>query len=121
MEKVKNFAEVPYEKESILKQNWPGAKTYILKATKDIYLITAKTGKIAFRIPAHNLLLKLLKNFDIVASTSANISGEKSTASIEEISEEMKVKVDVIIDGGIVKGIPSEIWDISGEVPIQLR
>ena len=121
IEKVKKFAEVTAEQERILKQNWPGAKTYILKATKDVYLITATTGKIAFRIPAHNFLLKLLKNFDIVASTSANLSGEISPSSIEEIPEILKNKVDVIIDGGKVSGKVSEIWDITGKSYIKLR
>jgi len=121
IEKVKKFAEVPGEKEVILKDNWPGPKTYILKAIKDIYLLTAKTGKIAFRIPAYGLLLRILYDFEIVASTSANISGEKAPSSIEDISDGLKKKVDIIIDGGKVKGIPSEIWDITEKLSIQLR
>ncbi|MCX8082761.1 MAG: L-threonylcarbamoyladenylate synthase [bacterium] len=121
IEKIKNFAEVPPEKEKILKDNWPGAKTYILKATQEIYLITAKTGKIAFRIPAYDFIIKLSKNFYIIASTSANFSGDKAPASIEEMPYRLKEMVDVIIDGGKVKGIPSEIWDISGEEPVRIR
>ncbi|MCM8762548.1 MAG: L-threonylcarbamoyladenylate synthase [Candidatus Omnitrophica bacterium] len=121
IEKVKKFAEIPLEKEKILKENWPGAKTYILKAKKDIYLITARTGKIAFRITAHNFVINLCKNFDIIASTSANFSKDKSPASIEEIPETLKEKVDIVIDGGRLKGVPSEIWDITGNCPVQLR
>ena len=121
IEKVKKFAEVSPEKEKILTENWPGAKTYILKAKKDIYLITAITGKIAFRIPAHNFIINLCNAFDIVASTSANFSEDKAPASIEEIPEDLKEKVDIIIDGGRLKGVPSEIWDITGKSSVQLR
>lgn len=121
IEKVKKFADVSSEQEKLLKENWPGAKTYILKAKKDIYLITTNTGKIAFRIPAHSFLIKLLKDFDIVASTSANFSGEKAPASVEEIPERLKEVVDVVIDGGRVKGVPSEIWDITGEAFFKIR
>lgn len=121
IDKVKIFAEVPPEKENLLKRNWPGAKTYILTAKREISLITAETGKIAFRIPDHGFLLKLLKGFDIVASTSANFSGEKAPSSIEEIPDALKEKVDIIIDGGSVCGKPSEIWDITEEDYIKLR
>lgn len=121
VEKVKKFAEVTPEKENILKENWPGTKTYILKATRNISLITAKTGKIAFRIPAYNFIVNLCKDFDIIASTSANFSGDKAPASIEEMPDRLKEKVDVIIDGGKVLGIPSEIWDISEENYTRVR
>lgn len=121
LEKVKSFAEVSAEREIILKQNWPGAKTYLLKAIKDIYLVTAKTGKIAFRIPAHEFLLNILERFDLIASTSANISGEKASLSVADIPDVIREEADVIIDGGRLCGKPSDIWDITGDSPLRLR
>lgn len=121
IEKVEKFAEVRPEKIDILKDNWPGAVTFILKAKKPLSHITTKTSTIAFRIPDNEFLLKLIKKFDILASTSANISGEKSPCSIDEIPDSLKEKVDIIIDSGATAGAPSCIWDITGRKKRQLR
>jgi L-threonylcarbamoyladenylate synthase len=121
IKKVQRFAEIPEEKVPLIKRDWPGKKTFVLKSKETISYMTAGTGTIAFRIPDHIFLLKLLKRFDTLASTSANISGQKAPSSIEEIPDKLKEKVDIVIDGGITPGIPSSIIDLTGKDPIRLR
>lgn len=121
IEKVKRFAEAPPEKIPFLEKGWPGATTFILKTKEKISRMTTETGTMAFRIPAHGFLLSLIRRFDVLASTSANISGEKAPCCIEEIPDSLKEMVDVVIDGGITPGKPSAILDITGSTPRPLR
>ncbi|MBN1444842.1 MAG: threonylcarbamoyl-AMP synthase, partial [Candidatus Omnitrophica bacterium] len=119
--KVKQFAEILPENISLLEKSWPGAVTVVLKAKTNLYRITSGEGKTAFRIPGHKFLLMLIKRFDMLASTSANISGGKTPSRIEDIPDIVKEKADIVIDGGVLPGNPSEIWDITGKAHIQLR
>ena len=121
IEKVRQFAEIPAEKRALLEKSWPGATTFILKAKRNLHRITSPDGKMAFRIPDHRFLLRLIKRFDVLASTSANISGEKNPSSTEEIAYAVKNMADIVIDGGALPGNPSSIWDITGKDPLRLR
>ena len=54
---------------------------------------------IAIRIPRHPFCQALIKEFGKpIISTSANISGENSPLSFDDISKEIKRKVDFIVD-----------------------
>ena len=121
IEKVKRFAKVPQEKTTILKENWPGAVTFVLKAKRNLLRMTTEANTIAFRIPNHGFLLELIKRFEVLASTSANISGEKAPGSIEEIPDVLKNKADIVIDGGTISGTPSSILDLTGKRHVTLR
>lgn len=79
--------------------------------------------KIGIRIPKNDFVLKLINNFNKpITSTSANISGEKSPIKVEDISEEVKSKVDLIVDKGECEiKIPSTIVDISSYPPRLIR
>ena len=121
IEKIEQFAEMLPENIPLLKKSWPGAVTFILKAKLNLCRITSGDGKTAFRIPDHKFLMMLIKSFDILASTSANISGGKTPSRIEEIPDTVKDKVDIVIDGGALPGNPSSIWDVTGKNHICLR
>jgi len=121
IEKVKKFAEIQAEKEVFLKKSWPGAVTFLLKAKLNLCRITSNEEKMAFRMPDHKFLLLLIKKFDVLASTSANISGGKTPSCIEDIPDTVKDKVDIVIDSGVLPGTPSTIWDVTGKTPIRLR
>lgn len=53
----------------------------------------------AFRIPQHRFCIQLLKKFGKpIVSTSANLSGKPSPSFFEEIDDEIKSKVDYIVN-----------------------
>lgn len=121
IEKIEQFSEILSDNIPLLEKSWPGAVTFILKAKTNLSRITSGDGKTAFRIPDHKFLLMLIKKFDVLASTSANISGGKTPSCVEDIPDTVKNKVDIVIDGGVLSGNSSTIWDITGKDHIQLR
>lgn len=110
--------------EKLAKAFWPGALTIILKRKKRIPNIMVSGGDtIGVRIPNLNLAIKIIDLAGgILATTSANISGEATPKSYAELSEDIKSKVDILIDSGECKlGEASTIIDLTSDVPKILR
>ena len=85
--------------------------TIILNKKKGISnILTANKNTIGVRIPNNEVALKILSNYPYpLAVTSANISGFNVGTKLDDLIDIFKDKVDVIIDGGILKSIPSTI------------
>ena len=94
----------------------PGAYTLILRKKHADFLKSVAPGNSAgIRIPAH-LISKVIEAINIpFVTTSANISGRKPPASVEEIEKDLLESADLIIDGGKLPGKPSTIIDLTGE------
>lgn len=121
LEKVEEIACIDYNRFKIFKlieKFWPGGLTIILRKKEIVPGIMVSNGKtIGVRMPNHEIALRIIESAGgILPTTSANISGEKTPSSYEELSEEFKKKVDIIIDGGESPiGEASTIIDMSGE------
>lgn len=128
VDKVDEVAEVSVEDRELLnklaKAFWPGALTVILRKKDYISEIMVSGGNtIGVRIPNLDLAIKIIDLAGgVLATTSANISGEPSPKSYEELSEAIKSKVNLLIDGGKCKlGEVSTIIDLTKKVPKILR
>lgn len=128
VDKVDEVAEVSVEDRELLnklaKAFWPGALTVILRKKDYIPEIMVSGGNtIGVRIPNLDLAIKIIDLAGgVLATTSANISGKPSPKSYEELSEAIKSKVNLLIDGGKCKlGEVSTIIDLTKKVPKILR
>lgn len=90
----------------------PGPYTVLLKRKVGTLpeILTAGQDKIGIRIPDHPLPVKLAKLCGPLTATSANRSGGKNPARMEEVT----VAADLAIDDGPTRlGGPSTIVDLS--------
>lgn len=104
--------------EKLAKKFWPGPLTLLLFAKPDISeFITAKTGKIAVRIPGASFALELARSLGFpITATSANISGMPPADTAEDVIRYFGDSLDLIIDCGKTPGgKPSTIVDASGQ------
>lgn len=78
--------------------------------------VIAEDGSVGIRIVNHPFCQQLLQRFrKPIVSTSANISGQPSAATFDEIAEEIKQGVDYIVQYGqqdTTKGKPSIIMKL---------
>ena len=112
---VGHFDEVA---EALARAFWPGPLTIVVRAKPSVpEAVTAGTGKVGVRVPAHPFALKLLERVGPLAVTSANVSGGKSPKSPEEVT----VEADLMIDMGPVGGEPSTVVDVSEGKLVILR
>jgi L-threonylcarbamoyladenylate synthase len=85
---------------------WPGNITLVFEAKKHISkYLTAGTGKIGIRIPAHPVAKALVEyvNFPITG-TSANLSGKNGCNQIDQLSSTIIDQADLVLDAGTLKG-----------------
>ncbi|WP_410207833.1 L-threonylcarbamoyladenylate synthase [Fusobacterium sp.] len=110
--------------EKLIKRFWPGGLTIILKKKPCVPdIMTANGDTVGVRMPDLKIALDIIDSVGgIFPTTSANISGESTPRSYEELSQDFKERVDIIIDGGKSPvGVASTIVDMSGDVPEVLR
>ena len=102
VDKVQEVAYVSDKNKELLdklaKAFWPGALTVILKRKEHIPSIMVSGGDtIGVRIPNLDLAIKIIDLAGgILATTSANISGEASPKSYDELSEALRDRKSVV-------------------------
>ncbi|AZL15628.1 L-threonylcarbamoyladenylate synthase [Rickettsiales endosymbiont of Stachyamoeba lipophora] len=127
LKQAEPFVEINSIIKTLSKHFSPGPITYVtnLKPSMAEKLSFTTNNKIGFRIPQNEFALNLLRNFNNpLVATSANISGEKSSSNIYEITQYFREEADIklIIDGGeSTLGIPSTVLDVSSSVTLILR
>jgi L-threonylcarbamoyladenylate synthase len=102
---------------------WPGGLTLVLSKTDSLpaYLVPGPT--VAIRVPNHPVCLALIQHLgNPIIGTSANISGQPSALTAEEVEQQLGEKIDFVINGGKCPGgKESTIVDVTHKSPIILR
>ncbi|MGL4211066.1 L-threonylcarbamoyladenylate synthase [Cetobacterium sp.] len=110
--------------EKLAKEFWPGALTIILNKKNSVPDIMVSGGEtVGVRIPALKLAQEIIEAVGgILPTTSANISGEITPRSYDELNDRFKERVDIIVDGGVSPlGVESTILDLTKDIPKILR
>jgi len=110
------------KKTKILVQKfWPGPLTLVLLKNSVVPdIVTAGTETVAIRMPSHPVALKLIKKAKVpIAAPSANPFGYLSPTKVEHVAEQIREKIDLIIDGGKCPiGIESTVLDMTSKPTI---
>lgn len=122
IEKIAYIEEKNREKiEKLIKEFWPGGLTIILNKKDNVPDIMVSGGKtVGVRMPNLDTALKIIEAAGgLLPTTSANISGETTPRSYDELSEEFKERVEILVDGGRCPiGNASTIIDMSDKPKI---
>jgi L-threonylcarbamoyladenylate synthase len=101
---------------------WPGPLTCILPKKPTLPEAVSATSTIGVRIPDEVTARVLLRNAGPMVVTSANISGQPSPSTAEEVFEQLNGRIPLIIDGGKTPGgVPSTVVDCLSEKFVILR
>jgi tRNA threonylcarbamoyl adenosine modification protein (Sua5/YciO/YrdC/YwlC family) len=109
----------------VLKKLLPGPFTFIFESNTNVPKILGVNKKtVGIRIPDHRIpleIVKLLGNPLITSSIKDDDQIKEYTTDPEEIYEDFKHKVDLVINGGQGGNVPSTIVDFTGLEPIVIR
>ena len=103
---AKQYIQVNQTTQSIYKNFLPGPITVISRGKQKVAKgVESEQGTLGIRIPDYGLMLEIIKKFGRpITATSANLSGEKTPYSIddilENISDKRRAMVDLILDAG---------------------
>jgi L-threonylcarbamoyladenylate synthase len=103
---------------------WPGPLTMVFPKKQDFPdVVTFGLDSVGLRIPDNDVVLQLLSLCGgLLVGSSANRTGEEPPQRVQEMSDELKEMVDVVLDGGAtVQGMPSTVVDLTQDKPRILR
>lgn len=117
-------SHIPAAAERLMETIWPGRLTIVFQAARTVSpQLTAGTGKIGIRIPEHPVARALTNSVDFpVTGTSANLSGDPSSMTVDQLPDVLKNSSDLILDAGELKGgSGSTIIDVTCRPAVILR
>ncbi len=97
-----NYVKQPIEKEAqkLIKKHFPGALTVVLEKSEHTPdYITSNMPTVGIRVPDNKTFADICKNIEgnVLATTSANVSGESPALTYEEALKYIGDKVDLVI------------------------
>lgn len=122
-EALEQLAEhVPEAAVRLADRYWPGPLTIVLQRSASLPDELGPGDTIGLRIPDHPTALALLRAAGPLAVSSANISGQPSVRTAEQVRETLSGRIELILDGGQTPGgVPSTVVDCLSRQPAVLR
>ncbi|MDF2096311.1 L-threonylcarbamoyladenylate synthase [Aquibaculum arenosum] len=123
---AKEYVHFDARAERLAERFWPGALTLVLPRRDGCsvsLLCSAGLDSLAVRVPAPPLACAILEAVGRpVAAPSANRSGRVSPTSAAHVAEELKGRIELIVDGGPCPvGVESTVVSLLGDTPLLLR
>lgn len=111
-----DYIKQPMEKEAqrLIKMHFPGALTLVVEKSQNTPdYITSGMNTVGIRVPNNIIFQSICRNLNgrVLATTSANLSGEAPALTYEEALNYVGNKVDLVIPdyGNTAKGIASTV------------
>ena len=101
---------------------WPGPLTLVVPKHPDLPEAVSAAPTVGVRVPDHPVAQALLRAAGPMAVTSANLSGQLSPVTAQEVFAQLSGRIALILDGGKTPGgVPSTVVDCTGVEPQILR
>ena len=112
LEKISD--DIPARTRALASRFWPGPLTVLVPKRLTLPESVSATATVAVRVPDHAVARELLRAAGPMAVTSANISGQTSPSTAQEVLAQLNGRIDLVIDGGTTPGgVPSTLVDCS--------
>jgi L-threonylcarbamoyladenylate synthase len=124
IEQIRQYARIfPAAAERLARRFWPGPLTLILPAKDGLPpRLVGAGGGVGVRISSHPWCQELLSRLECaLVSTSANFSGQPAAAVGADLDPSLKAAVDLVVDGGRLRGRASTVLDLCSDPPRLLR
>ncbi|MBE7534847.1 MAG: threonylcarbamoyl-AMP synthase [Anaerolineales bacterium] len=108
--------DIPDLARRIAARFFPGPLTCIIPKQPTLPSAVSATSTVGVRVPDHDIARALLRAAGPMAVTSANISGQPSPSTAEEVFAHLNGRIPLIIDGGKTPGgVPSAVVDCTSD------
>jgi len=116
--------EIPVRARELITRHWPGALTLVFRAAAGLPAeLTAGTGTIGVRLPAHATARALVRALGApVTAPSANPTGAEPPTTAGAVLAHFGDALDLVLDGGPTPGgAPSTVVDVTVDPPRVIR
>lgn len=123
-----DYVKQPIEKQAqrLIKDHFPGALTLVVEKSENTpNYITSGMNTVGIRVPDNETFANICKNIDgrVLATTSANISGEPPALTYKEALSYIGEKADMVIPdyGYVAKGKASTVVGFNDDIVVIYR
>ena len=102
LEKV--TSQIPPLASRLAARFWPGPLTLVLPKHPDLPAIISEGPTVGVRVPDHPVARRLLQAAGPMAVTSANLSGQESPRTAQEVLRQLSGRIHLVLDGGETPG-----------------
>ncbi len=114
---MEKYCKMDEKSKNIVRKLMPGPLTLILEAKTEGHWVV--NGKIAARISSNSLVREVTRNVGPITLIGANLRGFKLSSDLGEIMAQFGDKVKLYVDGGVLTGNPSTIYDFKSKTLIR--
>jgi L-threonylcarbamoyladenylate synthase len=116
-------SQFKHQVKQLIKRFWPGGLTLVLPKAAIVPDAVSRGPTVAVRMPNLELARHVIRDAGgVLATTSANISGQLTPVTAQEVENQLGDRIDLILDGGVSRGgVPSSILDCTVSPPVLLR
>lgn len=110
--------------DALTRRWWPGPLTlaFGFEAGDDRPGWLAGREEVAVRVPDHDFVRSLLERTGVLVVTSANLHGAPTPRTAQDAAADLDPSsVDLVVDGGPLKDVPSTLVNLRGAVPMVER
>jgi L-threonylcarbamoyladenylate synthase len=114
---------VPHSARELIHAFWPGALSLVVRQAPSLqWDLGDAQGTVMLRMPLHPVAIELLREVGPMAVSSANISGQPASVTVDDARGQLADLVEVYLDGGpSEKQAASTIVDLTSDGPRVLR
>ena len=114
--------EISWTAHRLAERFWPGPLTLVVPRQASLPESLSSLPTVGVRMPDHPAALALLHKTGPLAVTSANLSGQPSACTAQEVLDQLGGQIPLILDGGRTPGgVSSTVVDCSGPELVILR
>ena len=125
LSELASYARVENSAYRLLRNNTPGAYTFILQATREVprRLQHPKRKTIGIRVPDNAIARALLSDLNepLMSVTLIMPGDEYPLIDPQDIRERLEHELDLVIDGGYCGMEPTTVLDLSRAAPVLVR
>jgi L-threonylcarbamoyladenylate synthase len=126
LKRVDGFLVVDRRARALAQRFWPGPLTIVLPLRTSAHLPAHLLGEgeppgVAVRVPGEPALEVVRLCGGLLATTSANRSGDPPAVGHDDLDRKFLKRVDVVLPGDSLGEKPSTVLDLTGTTPAVLR
>ncbi len=124
LKNLSEYAQVTNYVYKNMKRLLPGPYTFVLEGSRMVpRIMLTKRQTVGIRVPDHPICLAIVQalGHPIISTSATDPETSDVLSTPREIQDKIGYAIDLIVDGGIVPGVPSSVISLVNDTPEILR
>ncbi|MDR3569811.1 MAG: L-threonylcarbamoyladenylate synthase [Syntrophobacteraceae bacterium] len=124
LKNISEYAQVTNYAYKNMKRFLPGPYTFVLEGSRMVpRIMLTKRQTVGIRVPDHPICLAIVQALGrpIISTSATDPETSEALSTPREIQDKIGYAIELIVDGGVVPGVPSSVISLVNDTPEILR